>query len=83
MPRRGLGVCVGGNATGLAAQDAGVADQELAARALETAVAFDQLQVAEIAAVEIASRKAQLCELKRRGRVVVGEFKGVTDDDFL
>ena len=47
---------------------------------MEYAIAFDQLQGAEIAALEVIARRAQLIELRHRDKVV-GNNLGVTVDD--
>ena len=66
--------------TGLNENDAGVSDHEFCLRLLETALTFDQLQVGELASLEIVMRKAQLTELKHRDRVVSADFKVESDE---
>ena len=74
-------------ATGLTSADPGVADHELAMRVLETSVCYDQLQAAELACVEVVMRKAQLCELKHKDKVLSHESRAgssaIDDDEFL
>ena len=68
-------------ATGLTSADPGVADHELAMRIMETALTFDQLQIAEVASVEIVMRKAQVCELKYKDKIITMDSKSQIDDD--
>ena len=62
--------------------DGGVAEHELIMRVLEQAICFDQLQVCELACLELLIRKAQMIELKHKSRLVT-EVGGVEDDQHL
>ena len=55
---------------GLRPADAGVAEHELALRALQLALEYDQLNIGELACMEFLSRRAQLSELKCRERMI-------------
>ena len=50
--------------------DAGVLEHELAPRALQLAAEYDQLNVTELASMELLARRAQLSELKWKERVL-------------
>lgn len=70
--------------TGLPGTDGGAQEHELALRALDFAVCYDQLQAAEIASLEVLVRRAQMVELKHRDKVVgTGSTGSVDDDSFL
>ena len=58
--------------------DAGVLPHEIALRALQFAVEFDQLNVSELSCMEFLARQAQLSELKHRERVLQAD----PSDDF-
>jgi len=75
----------------LSGTDPGVADHEACVRIFEYAVCFDQLQVAEISALEVVVRRAQLVELKYRERALANDSHStggrgeqlLDDDEFL
>ena len=50
--------------------DAGVAAHEMAMRALQFAIEFDQLNVSELSSMEFLCRQTQLSELKHRERMI-------------
>ena len=56
--------------TQLTAADVMVSEHETALRALEMAMTYDQLQVGEIASLELVMRRAQLAEMKHRERTL-------------
>lgn len=64
---------------GLQHFDAGVQVHEMAMRVLDFAVTFDQLQVAELACLEVVVRQAQLIELKYRNKVLSNQTASATD----
>ena len=70
--------------SGLGPGDIGVADHETGLRALEFAVCFDQINVPELAALELIMRKVQLAELKNRERIL-GKHERIEymDDEYL
>jgi len=70
-------------ATQLSTGDAGVAEHEMIMRILELALCFDQLQASELACMEMLIRKAQMIELKHRGRVTTASVGEVEDDAHL
>ena len=65
---------------GLGASDAGVAEHELAMKALEYAVEYDQVNVGELASMELMVRKAQLIELRHKDKVLSGLDDDYTED---
>jgi hypothetical protein len=65
------------------ASDAGVSDHEVAMRALEHALTYDQLNVSELSCLELLLRRAQLAELKHKGRVLRVESDLFGDDEYL
>ena len=67
--------------TGVLNNDSGAQEHEMAMRVLEYAVCYDQLQAAELAAIELVARRAQLIELKYRDKVIGGGMGGTVDED--
>ena len=67
--------------TGVLNNDSGAQEHEMAMRVLEYAVCYDQLQAAELAAIELIARRAQLIELKYRDKVIGGGMGGTVDED--
>eukprot|EP00974_Lingulodinium_polyedra_P056872 5470797-Lingulodinium_polyedra.AAC.1 len=61
MPLLAFVVFDGGGPLAPSARDAGVGDRELATRVLEVAIDYDQVQRAEVVALEVITRKAQSC----------------------
>ncbi|CAK0848864.1 unnamed protein product, partial [Prorocentrum cordatum] len=69
---------------GLGAGDIGVAEHEVAMRCLENAISYDQLNVGELACMELLLRRAQLSELKHKGRLLqVGAANDYGADEYL
>jgi len=54
----------------LKTDDSGVLDHELALRAMELAVCYDQLNISELASFELLARRAQLAEIKHKQALV-------------
>lgn len=67
--------------TGVPPGDPGAQEHEIILRCIEHAVVFDQLQVCEIAALEVLIRRAQLIELRHREKVTGGVMGVSVDDD--
>ena len=67
--------------TGVQNNDSGAQEHEMAMRVLEYAICYDQLQAAELAAIELVARRAQLIELKYRDKVIGGGMGGTVDED--
>ena len=61
--------------------DAGVSEHELAMRALEHAMQFDQINVGELASMELLMRRAQLSELKYKDAVLRNDPADEYGDD--
>lgn len=61
--------------------DPGAQEHEMILRCIEHAVVVDQLQVCEIAALEVLIRRAQLIELRHREKVTGGTMGVSVDDD--
>ena len=55
---------------GLTTADSGVAAHEMAMRAIQFAVEFDQLNISELSCMEFLGRQAQLAELKHREKLL-------------
>ena len=53
----------------------------MAMRLVEHTLCYDQLQVCELASLELVRRKAQLVELKHRNRIVHFDRDLTVDDD--
>jgi hypothetical protein len=54
----------------LTATDESVSDHEFCARILQTAATYDQLNVSELASMELVCRRLQMCEYKHRERIL-------------
>ncbi|CAK0895469.1 unnamed protein product, partial [Prorocentrum cordatum] len=63
---------------GLTAGDQSVIDREFCCRLLQLAVVYDQLNITELACMELVSRKSQMCEYRHRDRAI-----GATQGDDL
>ena len=59
----------------LTASDDIVAEHEFCSRLLQTATVFDQLNIGELACMELVSRRLQMCEYKYRDRIL-GRIQG-------
>ena len=57
---------------GLSTSDQAVVDHEFCARMPESAAAFDQLNVSNVACMELACRKMQMSEDRHRKRILSG-----------
>ena len=68
---------------GLTSSDPGAAEHERCMRVIETALVFDQVQGAELAALELVARAAQLIELRHREKIIGGFGNSVDEDAFL
>ncbi|CAK0841243.1 unnamed protein product, partial [Prorocentrum cordatum] len=68
---------------GLGPADVGVSDHELAMRALELGAGFDQLNLTELALVELLVRRAQLAEWRHRERLLKSSGDEYLEDEYL
>ena len=69
---------------GVTGADAGAQEHEHCMRIIEFAVCYDQVQVSELAALEMVARRAQMVELRFREKVIgTGGGVSVDDDAFL
>jgi len=66
----------------LTTSDAGVSLHEVASKALQAACCYDQLNVGELACMEILSRSIQMTEYRWRERIV-GNSTSHDDEAFL
>ena len=63
--------------------DPGVGDHELAMRAFEAGLCYDQLNIAELASFELLARRAQMAEWRHRDRLGKGRQDEMLEDEYL
>ena len=61
--------------------DAGVLEHESICKALELAVEYDQLNIGELATIELLSRRLQMIQFRWKERILGSASSGTVDDE--
>ncbi|CAK0856032.1 unnamed protein product [Prorocentrum cordatum] len=69
--------------TGLTQSDPGVADHEVAMRAFEFGLVYDQVNVGELVSFELLARRAQMAEWRYRDRLAPRRADETAEDEHL